>query len=388
MFGARASPCSSTKGATGHTLGAAGALEAVICALALREGFMPGGVNTRKVDPALPVNYLLRRAQRPLQHVLSNSFGFGGTQLQPDLRARPDERDAALCAYVDGIGLLGPGLRRLGCRRAAVLRGARALVPQRRPCCRRPTACPPAERRRAGSIVRLALAVGQDALRQARAQAAPAADRVHLLGRRRPRTATRSAPTLRPPSASSRRPAFTTRCTTRPPATGASPPASTASSDALCAYDASFAAGLLEALTQVVTERTPVLLIAYDTPYPEPLRRVRPIPDAFAIALLLAAGGPERHAGPNRGTLERCATDADRANRSRPCAAASRPRAACRCCSTWRAARSGTVVLEYLEPLQARRGGDPVPLDHAWIEQHIPHKGRMCLLDDVLVLGR
>ncbi len=72
-------PGSSTKGATGHTLGAAGALEAVICALALRESFMPAGVNTRTVDPALPVNYLLAERSEPLQRVMSNSFGFGGS---------------------------------------------------------------------------------------------------------------------------------------------------------------------------------------------------------------------------------------------------------------------------------------------------------------------
>jgi 3-oxoacyl-[acyl-carrier-protein] synthase-1 len=72
-------PGSSTKGATGHTLGAAGALEAVICALALREGFMPAGVNTRKIDPALEVNYLLENRSAPLIRVMSNSFGFGGS---------------------------------------------------------------------------------------------------------------------------------------------------------------------------------------------------------------------------------------------------------------------------------------------------------------------
>ncbi|MDE2136326.1 MAG: beta-ketoacyl-[acyl-carrier-protein] synthase family protein [Gammaproteobacteria bacterium] len=72
-------PGSSTKGATGHTLGAAGALEAVVCALALRHGFMPAGVNTREVDPALGVEYLLENRAAPLRHVLSNSFGFGGS---------------------------------------------------------------------------------------------------------------------------------------------------------------------------------------------------------------------------------------------------------------------------------------------------------------------
>jgi 3-oxoacyl-[acyl-carrier-protein] synthase-1 len=77
LFGQQ-TPCSSTKGATGHTLGAAGALEAVICALALRAGVLPGGLNTRQLDPALHVNYRTRNQRMPLRHVLSNSFGFGG----------------------------------------------------------------------------------------------------------------------------------------------------------------------------------------------------------------------------------------------------------------------------------------------------------------------
>jgi len=71
-------PGSSTKGATGHTLGAAGALEAVICALALRHELMPGGVNTTEIDRTLPVNYLRENCRRPLSRVMSNSFGFGG----------------------------------------------------------------------------------------------------------------------------------------------------------------------------------------------------------------------------------------------------------------------------------------------------------------------
>ncbi len=72
-------PCSSTKGATGHTLGAAGGLEAVICALALQHGLMPGGLNTGHPDPALPVAYLMDNREEPITRVLSNSFGFGGT---------------------------------------------------------------------------------------------------------------------------------------------------------------------------------------------------------------------------------------------------------------------------------------------------------------------
>jgi 3-oxoacyl-[acyl-carrier-protein] synthase-1 len=72
-------PCSSTKGATGHTLGAAGGVEAVISLLALQHGLMPGGLNLRERDPDLAIDYLQANREGPVRHVLSNSFGFGGS---------------------------------------------------------------------------------------------------------------------------------------------------------------------------------------------------------------------------------------------------------------------------------------------------------------------
>jgi 3-oxoacyl-[acyl-carrier-protein] synthase-1 len=72
-------PCSSTKGATGHTLGAAGALEAVISALALKNAVMPGGVHTTTIDPTLTALYIKENRRAAVARVLSNSFGFGGT---------------------------------------------------------------------------------------------------------------------------------------------------------------------------------------------------------------------------------------------------------------------------------------------------------------------
>jgi len=59
-------------------------------------------------------------------------------------------------------------------------------------------------------------------------------------------------------------------------------------SSVLSAFDASFGAGLLEALIQVVVDSTRIVLLASDTAYPEPLYSARPIPDAFGIALVLA----------------------------------------------------------------------------------------------------
>jgi 3-oxoacyl-[acyl-carrier-protein] synthase-1 len=78
VFGA-ATPCSSSKGHTGHTLGAAGAVEAAIAMLALQQGLAPAGLNVQQLDPSLPVHYLLQPLHAPLQRVASNSFGFGGS---------------------------------------------------------------------------------------------------------------------------------------------------------------------------------------------------------------------------------------------------------------------------------------------------------------------
>ena len=78
LFG-RQTRCSSTKGWTGHTLGACGAIEAIIAALAIENGFLPGSVNTRELDPAMRLRYLIENAPVPAHRVMSNAFGFGGT---------------------------------------------------------------------------------------------------------------------------------------------------------------------------------------------------------------------------------------------------------------------------------------------------------------------
>lgn len=71
--------CSSTKGWTGHTLGACGAIEAVICSIALRHGFLPGSANTRELDAAAPPGYIVDNREASPVTVMSNAFGFGGT---------------------------------------------------------------------------------------------------------------------------------------------------------------------------------------------------------------------------------------------------------------------------------------------------------------------
>jgi 3-oxoacyl-[acyl-carrier-protein] synthase-1 len=74
-----ATPCSSTKGATGHLLGAAGITEIIISLLAIERGVMPGSAHTRQVDPAMRCNYLREPRAARVRRVLSNSFGFGGS---------------------------------------------------------------------------------------------------------------------------------------------------------------------------------------------------------------------------------------------------------------------------------------------------------------------
>ena len=78
LFGGETA-CSSTKGATGHLLGAAGITEIIISILAIQHGLMPGSAHTRRVDPAMKCNYLIEPRKARVRRVLSNSFGFGGS---------------------------------------------------------------------------------------------------------------------------------------------------------------------------------------------------------------------------------------------------------------------------------------------------------------------
>jgi 3-oxoacyl-[acyl-carrier-protein] synthase I len=74
-------PVSSTKGYTGHTLGAAGATEAVIAALCLEHGFLPASLGAEPLDPAVRASICTAGAVRPVRTVLSNSFAFGGSNV-------------------------------------------------------------------------------------------------------------------------------------------------------------------------------------------------------------------------------------------------------------------------------------------------------------------
>ncbi|MHB8527906.1 MAG: beta-ketoacyl-ACP synthase I [Caulobacteraceae bacterium] len=80
VFGKAAPLISSTKAITGHSLGAAGAQEAIYCLMMLQNGFVAESANIDTLDPAfddLPI--VRKRIERPLETVMSNSFGFGGT---------------------------------------------------------------------------------------------------------------------------------------------------------------------------------------------------------------------------------------------------------------------------------------------------------------------
>jgi len=72
---------SATKSMTGHLLGAAGAVEGIICLLAIRDGVVPPTINTENIDPAIPqnLNIVLKEAlQKKINVAMSNTFGFGG----------------------------------------------------------------------------------------------------------------------------------------------------------------------------------------------------------------------------------------------------------------------------------------------------------------------
>ena len=192
---------------------------------------------------------------------------------------------SALTAWVDGVGLLAPGMSDWPSAER-VLSGAAPWQPTAT-VLPAPRCLPGTERRRVGPLVRLSLAVGLEAT--ARAAADPArlpavftssvgdGENCHEICQALASADRHLSPTRFHNSVHNAAAGYWGI------ATGA-----TAASNALCAYDASFAAGLLEAMCQVAVERTSVLLIAYDAPYPEPVRSVRSIAAAFGVALVLA----------------------------------------------------------------------------------------------------
>ncbi|MBE9863366.1 beta-ketoacyl-ACP synthase II [Campylobacter concisus] len=80
VFGGKCPPVSSTKGQTGHCLGGAGAIEAVISIMAMRDGIIPPTINYETPDPECDLDYVPNKARKAdIKAVMSNSFGFGGT---------------------------------------------------------------------------------------------------------------------------------------------------------------------------------------------------------------------------------------------------------------------------------------------------------------------
>ncbi len=190
-----------------------------------------------------------------------------------------------LAAYIEGIGLLGPGLNNWAGSQA-MLKG-QTLYQMQKTVLPAPSLLPAAERRRSGALVKLTLATGLEAIQSAGLDATDLptvfsssggdGENCHAICEMLASCDRQISPTRFHNSV------HNTAAGYWGIATGAM-----TTSSVLCAFDASFGSGLLEAITQVIVDDTRTVLLACDTPYPEPLLSKRSIPDAFGIALVLA----------------------------------------------------------------------------------------------------
>ena len=192
---------------------------------------------------------------------------------------------SSLRVHIQGIGIYGPGLSGWS-QTADVLAGR---VPMQVAPLQLPPidVLPAAERRRAGLPIKLAFATGFEAIRQAGADAATLrtvssssaadGDNCHAI-----------LETLATPERAVSPTRFHNSVHNAPSGYWSIATACRAPSTSLCAYDGSFVAGLLEAATQVLSANESCLLLAYDTPYPQPLVSLRPITHPMGLALLLS----------------------------------------------------------------------------------------------------
>ena len=189
-----------------------------------------------------------------------------------------------LTAQLDSIALIGPGLPSWDAALPVLIGDApyvsepTAIPP--------PASLPPAERRRTGQAVKIAIAVGMGAIERAAGDASQLltvfsssggdGDNCGAICEVLASDDRQISPTR-----------FHNSVHNAPSGYWSIAAGARAASTSLCACDGSFGAGLLEALAQVMCERQPVVLIAYDTPYPAPLRSKRTIPHAFGVAMVL-----------------------------------------------------------------------------------------------------
>jgi len=170
IFGKNIPPASSVKGATGHSLGASGAIESIICAAAIREGLIPANTGCIHPDPELNLNLVLAPLDQKVDVVLSNSFGFGGNNASivlahPRPRCRRQKQTVTFefeilgYACVTGAGDVEQTLKNLnegkGCSGILPLSNLSSQLPAR-------------DIRRLKRLPRLAMALASEAFRNSR----------------------------------------------------------------------------------------------------------------------------------------------------------------------------------------------------------------------------
>ena len=385
LFG-NATRCSSTKGAIGHTLGAAGGVEAVIQRAGVARMASCRRASTRR--SSIRAATRVPAAQRGASAVAraQQFVRLWRHQLQPRLGSRGSRsggHDAGLAAYIDGIGLIGPGLPNWPAGEAVLCGQCRYVAqPARAAGAGDAAAGRTAARRRASSSWRWPSAMRPPSRRGRIRRALPTVfaasgadgEICHEICQMLARSDRQISPTRFHNSVHNAPAGYWSIATRRDGAV-----------DVAVRIRWQLRRGTARGLCQVLVDRDPVLLIAYDTGYPEPLHRVRPIADAFGMALVLS---PERVGADarSRSTWSLRPRRRRRHGRSGARIAAhrlscgARAAAAARACP--RADAPQRARLSRSPP--SRRDVDTMRARPRLDRGRIPHRHRMCLLDGVV----